>query len=204
MLPFILPPMTGLLLYFWLRRVKGVTVIYIILLLLTFIPIIPIYFTHLFYTSTILHNTFLILFFTILVASLIQKGIIQRFLAILFLSLILLKGPLFNLHFPRTFDYSEKIEVETFNVENYYVRLERAKQPRPGNDIYHWRAQKYFIGQILYSWAYVTEHSTGDKCIQTLHISRVDDHEKGITTLEQVVNYDTCRHKIVSTERTKY
>ena len=203
MFPLILSPIAGLLLYFGLRRTKRVTVVYTVLLLLIFIPIIPIFFTYLIYSNSILRDIILIVFFAVIIASLIQKGLIQRIIAILFLLLIILKGPLFGMYFPPTFDISKKIEVKKFKFDNYSLIFERTLQPpHPENDIYQWRAKKYYVGQILYNWISVIDSSNNnDKCIQILYISRVDSYKKGITSLERIVNYDTCKNKIVSIER---
>jgi len=202
MVPLILSPIAGLFLYFGLRQVKRARLIYSILLTITYIPIIPIFFTNLFYTNLFLRDTILVVFFAILCASLIHKGIIQRVIAIVLLLLILLKGPLFGMYFPPTFDIAEKIEVKKVGFENYSLIYERTKQPNHANDIFHWRAKKYYVGQILYNWMSVSDSCTNNaRCIQTLNLSRFDSYEKRYTTLERIVNYDTCRNKIISIER---
>lgn len=203
MFPLILSPIAGLLLYFGLRRTKRVTVIYTVLLLLTFVPVIPIFFTDLIYSDSILRYIMLIILFAVIIASLIQKGLIHRIIAILFLLLIIFKGPLFNMYFPPTFNISENIEVKKFEFDNYSLIFEKTLQPpHPENDIYQWRGKKYYVGQVLYSWISVIDSSkNNNKCIQTLYLSSVDSCEIDITSLERIVNYDTCENKIVSIER---
>ena len=138
----------GLLIYFAFRRAKRATLIYCMLLVVTFIPTIPIFFTNSNYSSTLLRDSCIILFFAIVVASLIQRGISQRVLASLLSLLILLKGPLFGIHFPPTYDLSDKIEVKTFDFENYSLTLERIKQPPdPSSDIYEWEGEKISLGR---------------------------------------------------------
>jgi len=197
MLPLILSPIAGFLIYFGLRRTRRRALIYCTGLIIAFIPTIPIFFTYSRYTSTFLRDTFITLFLSVAIASLIQRGLIQNIIVAFLLLLVLL----LYVPNPPTFDLSEKVEIEKFEFDNYSVSLEKTKQ-HTVDDIYQWRAKKYYVGQILYSWIDVKDSSNiNNKCTQTLYISRVESYEKGITTLERIVNYDTCKNNILSIER---
>jgi hypothetical protein len=202
-MPLILFSIVGLLFYFGLRKTKRTILIYCVALTVTFILTYPIFFTDLKFSSTFLRETIITTFFSVAIASLIQKGVTQKIVSIVFVLAILLKGSLFGIYFPPTFDISENVEVKKFAFENYSVTLQRTNQPSdPQNNLYHWTGKKYYLGNIIYYGVSIADSSNNnDKCIQTLYISRVDNYEKGYTTLETVVNYDTCKNKIVSIQR---
>lgn len=106
----------GILIYYLLRRTKKTTSIYCLLLILTFIPTVPILFTYLHYSNHIIRDTILILFLSVSVAALIQKGWTQRFIVIAILLTFLAKGELFGVYFPRQYDISERKTVKQFNI----------------------------------------------------------------------------------------
>jgi len=169
---------------------------------MTFILTIPIFFTYSKYPSNNFRDILITLFLALAVASLIQKGVIHRIVASLLLLLVLLKGPLFGIYFPQVFDISGKIEVKKFDFENYSLELEKTHQ-NTGDDIYHWKGKKYILGKALYHDLRISDSSINtDKCVQTLYVSMVKGYEKGDTTLERIVNYDTCENKIVSIQKT--
>ncbi|MEO6480964.1 MAG: hypothetical protein ABJB11_23640 [Ferruginibacter sp.] len=173
------------------------------MLTVTFALTYPIFFTDLKFSSTFLRDTIITIFFSVAIASIIQKGMTQRIVSILFVLAILFKCPLFDIYFPPTFDISEKIEIKKILFENYSLILERTKQPPdPEDDLYHWTGKKYYLGNIIYDGVSIDDSSNNNnKCVQTLYISRVNNYEKGYTTLERVVNYDTCKNEIISIER---
>ena len=201
MIPLIFSPIAGILIYLSLRKLKNNVFVYCSLLLLAFILVYPEYFTDLKFTSSLLRDILLILFFGISIAALIQKGFYQKITATIFILAILLKGPLFGIYFPSTFDISKKAIVKKFDFGNYAIQLERTKQSTL-DDIYQWKGKKYLFGKFFYKVLWISDSlKTNDKCIQTLYISRIDSYEKGTTTLEQIINYDTCGNNIIQLER---
>ena len=203
MFPLLLSPIAGLILYFGLRTTKRASLLYCVMLMVTFALTCPIFFTHLKFSSTFLRDTIITIFASVAIASIIQKEVTQKVVSILFILSILVKGPLFGIYFPPTFDISEKFEVKKFAFENYSLTLEKTKQPPvPKDNLYHWTGKKYYLGNIFYYGVWVADSSNNnDKCIQTLYIRRGDSYENGITTLERIVSFDTCKNKLVSIGR---
>jgi hypothetical protein len=202
MTPYVISFFLGILIYYLLRNTQKVTLIYCLLLIVTFIPTIPILFTYLHYTNHVIRDTFLVLFLSVSVAALIQKGWTQRFIVIAILLTFLIKGEFFGVYFPGRYDISEKETVKQFDINQYSITLERTAQPEPQNDIYHWTGKKYFLGNLLYAELTIDDTVNNDPCIRRLHINRVDDYEKGKVTQERIVTYDTCNSKVVSVEST--
>jgi hypothetical protein len=188
--------------YYLLRKTQKATLIYCLLLIVTFIPAIPILFTYLHYTNHLIRNTILILFLSVCVAALIQKGWTQRFVVIAILLTFLIKGELFGVYFPGRYDISKKETVKEFDINQYSIALKRTAQREPQNHIYHWTGKKYLLGNLLYAGLIIDDTANNNPCIRTLHINRIDDYEKGKLTLERIVTYDTCNSKVVAVEST--
>ena len=202
MTPYVVSFFLGILIYYLLRKTEKATLIYCILLIVTFIPAIPILFTYLHYTNDLMRDTILILFLSVSVAALIQKGWTQRFIVIAIVLTFLMKGELFGVYFPDRYDISEKEIVKQFDFNQYSISLERTPQGNIQNDIYHWTGKKYLLGNLLYAGLNIDDTANSNPCLQTLHINRVNDYEKGKVTLERIVTYDTCNSKVVSVEST--
>ena len=201
MIPLIFSPIVGLLLFLGLRQLKNKIIIYCALLLITFICVYSIFFTDLKFTSNLFRDILLILFFASSTAALLQRGFQQRAIATIFLLAILLKGPLFGVYYPSTFDISKSVILKKFDFEKYSLELVQTRQGAL-NDIYHWKGKKYVFGNIFYEGLRVSDSiKTMDKCIEKLYISRIVNYEKGTTTLEKIINYDTCKNTVVEIER---
>jgi hypothetical protein len=193
MIYLLLCPLIVLLLYFGCRKLKKVKLIYCILLVLTFIPVIPFFFFYVYYSSPTAKNIALLLFASVAIASLIQRGIAQKLGVLLFVILIVS----FGVSHPGSYDLSKRIVIEKFQTDNYTIFLEKTAQSI--GDLFQWRGKKYLMGNTLYKWLGVTDSSSNNnKCIQTLYVKDTDNHAKGISHLEKVIDYDTCHNKIIS------
>ena len=86
--------------------------------------------------------------------------------------------------------------------DNYALIYERTKQTSPLNDIFEWRAKKFHLGHLLFTWMDVLDRmGDEDKCIRNLQLSRVQHLGKPYSILERTISYDTCNNEIVRIEK---
>jgi hypothetical protein len=186
--PWYVGPLLSIPVWFLLKKKKFAVWLYPILLIILFIPTIPMYFTYLNYSNTVLRDILLTLFLAICIASLLHKGIINKSIALILMFGIAFfskgnYGRYHNIH---------DTKIHEIRFDDYSLSLYKFNIRSECDYDTHWRGRKYMMLGLLYDYALVHEQSIDDTCKSRFFIEYEHRHFSDKKSERRVIEYNFC------------